>query len=76
MQQTLARNRSRGPLKPIGLIHGEGANVTIVKIAAGNTVGKFGKTGSLRFLEKINSASPNIHAEGRDLALFNRKPWT
>jgi hypothetical protein len=44
-----------GPLGQSDLKASDSAIVTIVKIAAGNTVGKLGKTGSMRFLKKIAS---------------------
>jgi hypothetical protein len=40
-------------LRPINLRPTDGATVTIVKIAAGITVGKIGKVGSMGFGVKI-----------------------
>jgi hypothetical protein len=49
-------------LKPINLRPTDGATVTIMKIAAGITVGKLGKTGSMRLIEKIAPFYRNMHA--------------
>jgi len=54
-------------LKPINLRPTDGATVTIMKIAAGITVGKLGKTGSMRLIEKIATVCQNNHIGSRDL---------
>jgi hypothetical protein len=57
-------------LKAINSRPTDGATVTIVKIAAGITVGKPGKTGSMRLIEKIAPVCQIIHALSRGYRSF------